>query len=85
MLPDAKELGDAGTGVDGKPYEPKWIPEFKKGTIDGVLVIAGDCEASITQKLHEIIAAFHQTIHQVIRISGHSRPGEESAHEQYVS
>lgn len=84
MLPDAKALGDAGTGVDGKPFDPKWIPEFKKGTIDGVIVIAGDCEHSINKKLDEILAVFRSTIHKVINIFGHSRPGKESGHEQYV-
>ncbi|KAI7785084.1 dyp-type peroxidase [Diaporthe eres] len=83
MLPDAKALGDAGTGVDGKPFEPKWIPEFKKGTIDGVIVIAGDCEHSINKKLDEILAVFHNTVHKVINVFGHSRPGKESGHEHF--
>jgi hypothetical protein len=82
MLSDAKELGDAGTGADGKPFDPKWIPEFKKGTIDGVIVIAGDCEQSINKKLDEILAVFHNTVHKVINIFGHTRPGKEDGHEQ---
>lgn len=84
MLPDAKALGDAGTGGDGKPFDPKWIPEFKKGTIDGVIFVAGDCELSIKKKLDEILAILRNTVHKVISISGHSRPGKESGHEQYV-
>ncbi|POS72801.1 dyp-type peroxidase [Diaporthe helianthi] len=83
MLPDAKALGDAGTGGDGKPFDPKWIPEFKKGTIDGVIVVAGDCEQSIKKKLDEILDVFQKTVHKVINISGHSRPGKESGHEHF--
>lgn len=85
MLSDAKALGDAGTAADGKPFDPKWIPEFKKGAIDGVVAVAGDCEHSINKKLDEILAVFHNTVHKVINIFGHSRPGKESGHEQYVS
>ncbi|KAL1877526.1 dye-decolorizing heme-containing peroxidase [Diaporthe australafricana] len=83
MLNDAKELGDAGTSADGKPFDPKWIPEFKKGTIDGVIVVAGDCEPSINKKLTEILAIFKNTIRKVINISGHTRPGKEDGHEHF--
>ncbi|KAI3397700.1 hypothetical protein diail_10469 [Diaporthe ilicicola] len=83
MLPDAKELGDAGTSADGKPFDPKWVPEFKKGSIDGVIFVAGDSEHSINGKLDEILAILRNTVNKVINISGHVRPGKEDGHEHF--
>ncbi|KAJ0109679.1 dyp-type peroxidase family protein [Diaporthe amygdali] len=83
MLPDAKELGDAGTSADGKPFDPKWVPEFKKGSIDGVIVVAGDCERSVNKKLDEVLGALKNTVNKVINIPGHVRPGKEDGHEHF--
>lgn len=84
MLPDAKSLGDAGkVGADGKTFDPAWLPEFKKGTIDGVIFVAGDSYASVNHGLDKSLAVLHHTVKEVLKISGHTRPGKEEGHEHF--
>lgn len=84
MLSDAQTLGDAGKeSPDGKTFDPAWEPEFKKGTIDGVILVAGDCFASVTKALNEATDKLHHTVNEVIEISGHTRPGKEDGHEHF--
>lgn len=84
MLPDAKPLGDAGkVGSDGNTFEPNWIPEFKKGNIDGVILVAGDSQPSVTVALGKALAVLKDTVSEVINIAGHTRPGKEDGHEHF--
>lgn len=84
MLPDAQALGDHGKmSSDSTTFEPDWIPEFKRGDIDGVLVIAGDGNHSVTKALTEALSILRHTVSEVINISGHTRPGKEDGHEHF--
>ena len=91
MLADAPNLGDQGTkSASGvvDPNNPDWIPAFKQD-IDGMIMVAGDCHATVTEKLAEIEKTFlvggpNATIHEVIRIVGDVRPGAEKGHEQFA-
>lgn len=88
MLDDAKELGDAGTSSP-EGFEPSWDPEFKQD-IHGLILITGDCHATVDRSLARIKQIFSvgkqdATIHEVVTIVGDVRPGEVSAHEQSVS
>lgn len=84
MFSDAKSLGDAGKeSADGKTFDPAWEPEFKKGTIDGVIFVAGDCTASVAEALNKALAVLQHTVNEVVNISGHTRPGKEDGHEHF--
>lgn len=84
MLPDAKSLGDAGkVSSDGKTFDPSWTPEFKRGNIDGVLLIAGDSQQSVDQALSKALSALRHTVSEVINMFGHVRPGKEEGHEHF--
>ena len=87
MLHDASDLGDKGTS-SSNGFIPDWIPAFKQD-IHGLILVSGDCHASVAEKLAEIEEIFSvrghdATIHEVIRIVGDVRPGKEKGHEQYV-
>ncbi|KAI0648827.1 peroxidase TAP [Trametes meyenii] len=85
---DAQNLGDSGTtGTDG--FVPDWIPAFKNHkNIHGVILISGDCDATIaiTRLAVEAIfnfGAHNATLHEIITIKGTVRPGVESGHEHF--
>lgn len=86
MLEDAKNLGDPGTANDNTP---DWVPAFKHG-VDGLILITGESQQTVAEKLAEIeriflVRAHSATIHEAIRIVGNVRPGKEKGHEQFVS
>lgn len=88
MLADAKDLGDQGSTSSGA-FTPDWIPAFKQD-IHGMLLISGDSHPSVDKRLREIERIFavrthNPIIHEVTRIVGDVRPGEEKGHEQCVS
>jgi hypothetical protein len=88
MLADAEHLGDQGTSSSGK-FDPDWIPKFKE-EIDGVILVTGDCHTSVKEKVADIKDIFSvgeedASIHEVLEVVGDVRPGELSAHEQFVS
>ncbi len=60
---------------------PDWVPEFRK-EIDGVIIVAGDCQHSVNKKLHKALDVLGSTVKEVLNLSGHSRPGKEDGHEQ---
>lgn len=66
----------------------KWLLEFQR-EIHGLIVIAGDSQATVGQKLVEVKKIFggkqNSTIQAVKRIDGNVRPGMEAGHEQFVS
>ena len=86
MLADALDLGDPPTTAD--PKSPDWVPAFKHG-VDGMVLVSGECHATVAEKLAEIEKIFFvgtpsATIHEALRIVGDVRPGDEKGHEQFV-
>ncbi len=75
MLKDVVNLNDQTT---------TWLPEFKQD-IHCLIVIAGDCQATVDERLADIKKILASTIQEVKRIDGHVRPGKEDGHEQFVS
>ena len=87
MLADAFNLGDKGT-TTGTNFTPDWVPAFKGGDIDGLILVSGDSHATVALKLAEIkkiffVDAHNATIHKVISIVGDVRPGAEAGHEHF--
>ncbi|KAM5544620.1 hypothetical protein V8D89_001518 [Ganoderma adspersum] len=82
---DSKNLGDAGTTVNGK-FVPNWIHAFKN-QIHGVVIISGDCERTVTATQATVLAIFnigaHITLHEVTTLKGVVRPGAEKGHEHF--
>ncbi len=79
MLADATALGDDVT---------QWDTAFKTD-IHGVILVTGNSSAKINATLDDIKAIFgvgtpKASIKEVLTLTGHTRPGEESGHEQYV-
>ena len=58
-----------------------WFPEFRED-IHGLIVVTGDSQATIDEKLNEIQKILQGTIQEVKRADGHVRPGKEDGHEQ---
>ena len=86
MLADAPKLGDPETTAT--PKSPDWVPAFKHG-VDGMVLISGECHATVAEKLAEVEKIFfvgtpQATIHEALRIVGDVRPGNEKGHEQFV-
>ena len=87
MLADAQNLGDEGTSSpDG--FDPRWDSEFKQ-EIHGLILISGDCHATVDKMLARIRKIFSvgkqdSVIQEVVSIVGDVRPGDLSAHEQFV-
>ena len=87
MLADAKTLGDKGTDSGGK-FDPDWNPAFKHG-VHGVILITAESHNTMSETLRKIekifrVRAHNATLHEVLRIVGDVRPGDEKGHEQYV-
>jgi Dyp-type peroxidase family len=87
MLADAQNLGDQGTTSSSGAFTPDWIPAFKHD-IHGVILISGDCHATVNEKLAEIKEIFlagewNASIHEMHRIVGDVRPGNEKGHEHF--
>jgi Dyp-type peroxidase family len=87
MLADAQNLGDQGTTPSSGAFTPDWIPAFKHD-IHGLILISGDCHATVDEKLAEIKKIFlvgtcHASIHEMLRIDGDVRPGSEKGHEHF--
>lgn len=87
MLANAKNLGDQGTTSSSGTFTPDWIPTFKHD-IHGVILISGDCHATVNEKLAEInniflAGEYSASIHEMHRIVGDVRPGKEKGHEHF--
>lgn len=87
MLLGAKALGDKGT-QSPTGFIPDWDPAFKE-EIHGLILVTGECHASVDSKLEEIkqifsVGAHNTSIHEVFRTTGDVRPGAEKGHEQSV-
>jgi len=86
QLADAQNLGDQGSTTGGA-FTPNWIPAFKN-VIHGIIIIAGDSQATIDERVTEVIsilqlAPTNGTCHEVLRINGAVRPGAEKGHEHF--
>ena len=89
MLKGAKALGDQGTVKSDDSFDPDWLPAFKQD-IHGLILVAGDSHHTVHEHLDKIKDIFHvghhdASVHEVLRLVGDVRPGDESGHEQYVS
>ncbi len=79
MLADAAALGDDVA---------TWDPAFKKD-IHAVILVTGNSSAKVSATLNDIKTLFgvgtpKASITEVLTRTGHTRPGDESGHEQYV-
>jgi len=84
---DAVNLGDKGT-TTGDTFKPDWEPAFLED-IHAVIFVAGDSHSTVNKKLNQIkgifgIGSATASIKDVTTIVGDVRPGNQSAHEQYV-
>lgn len=87
MLGRAEFLGDPGT-TNGSSFTPNWLPEFKED-IHGVVLVSGESHATVGEELKKVENIFKlghpdASIKEIIKISGHVRPGKEKGHEQFV-
>ncbi|KAF8480542.1 Dyp-type peroxidase [Gautieria morchelliformis] len=69
----AQQLGD---------NVPDWLPAFK-GDMHGIILIAGDCEASVLATEAKLLLLLGHTIKQVFKVNGVVRPGAEKGHEHF--
>lgn len=81
MRADAGSLGDT---VDSHSQPAQWDAEFKQD-IHGVILITGNSHPQIDTALTDVKNILGATIQIVHQIEGHTRPGDISGHEQYVS
>ena len=82
---DAQNLGDKGTGT-GPTFVPDWEPAFLQD-IHGLILVSGDSHDSVNKALWQAKEAFgvstsKASIKEVTSITGDTRPGKESGHEQ---
>ena len=83
MLADLTALGDSKTGEDA------WTRSFLENDIDGVILVAGDNINGIVDRLFKIkdglqMGKSNSGCRELFMLDGHTRPGYESGHEQYV-
>ncbi|KAH8094516.1 peroxidase TAP [Cristinia sonorae] len=86
QLANAQGLGDKGSTIGGK-FEPNWIPAFKNA-VHGVIVISGDCQSTVDERLADAarilkLSAHNGNCHEVLRLDGSARPGDEKGHEHF--
>lgn len=86
MLAGAQGLNDPGTTSSAGVFSPNWDPAFKQD-IHGLILVAGECHATVAEKLTEIEGIFtvgksNASIVEVKRLVGDVRPGSEKGHEQ---
>lgn len=52
---------------------------------DGLLIVSGDSEGTVSDKLGQIMDRFGSSVEETIRIDGKVRPGDNRGREQYVT
>ena len=52
---------------------------------DGLLIVSGDSEETVSDKLGQILTRFGSSVEETIRIDGKVRPGDNRGREQYVT
>ncbi|KAH9848438.1 hypothetical protein C2E23DRAFT_739585 [Lenzites betulinus] len=87
QLSDAGNLGDSGAATGNGSFDPdQWLPAFKE-TIHGVILIAGDSDATVTatrQQIETIFSSGQQAgLHEILTLTGSVRPGALHAHEHF--
>jgi len=88
MLAGAQQLGDKGTTSPSGTFTPDWLPAFKAETIDGLVIISGDCHATVQEELKRIeeiflVGTHNPAIKGVFTVVGDVRPGAEKGHEHF--
>lgn len=83
----AEGLHDKGTTTNGA-FQPNWDPAFLNG-VHGMIIVAGDCQSTVDERLLEATSILqlggpNATCHDVLRLHGAVRPGDQNGHEQYV-
>ncbi|TCD63943.1 hypothetical protein EIP91_004753 [Steccherinum ochraceum] len=85
QLSVAQDLGDKGFNVNGT-FTPDWIPAFKEA-IHGIIIVSGDSQATVDERLNDTIRVLQLgpkgTCHEVLRLLGAVRPGDEKGHEHF--
>lgn len=84
-LDAGENLGDKGTGT-GESFVPDWDEPFKQD-LHGVIIVTGDCHATVDKTLHNIehifgVGSNAPSIVEITSVRGDARPGKLSAHEQ---
>lgn len=76
---------EAGMQADSKLNDDQelWDPAFKQ-EIHGLIVLTGDCQPTVDEKLAEAKEILGTSIHEIKRIDGNVRPGDQDGHEQFV-
>jgi hypothetical protein len=87
QLADASDgvngLGDPGV-VNGSTVDPAWEPAFKeKGLPHGCILITGESQATISERLQEIETKLAGTVKTITQVDGNVRPGTEAGHEHF--
>ncbi len=87
QLVDAQNLGDPGTTTAGK-FTPNWVPAFKN-PVHGLIIISGDGQDTVNKILAQVEAILQvgkqdAAIHEVLKVIGVVRPGDQKGHEQWV-
>ncbi|THH33434.1 heme-thiolate peroxidase [Antrodiella citrinella] len=83
---DAQNLGDKGS-TSGGVFTPDWIPTFRSA-VHGIIIIAGDSQTTIDERVAETTQIIHLapkngSCHQVLRLDGAVRPGDQKGHEHF--
>lgn len=71
---------------EGRDEDGDWIPEFKNGSVDGVVLVCGT-EHEVKEKTQELAEKYFNPrngVRHVLTLDGNERPGKERGHEQYV-
>ncbi|PPQ90336.1 hypothetical protein CVT25_007738 [Psilocybe cyanescens] len=85
-LDAGENLGDKGTGT-GESFVPDWDEPFKQD-LHGVIIVTGDCHATVDKTLHNIehifgVGSNAPSIVEITSVRGDARPGKLSAHEHF--
>ena len=75
----AAALGDPMNGAE----PAKWLPEFRSGKIDGILLITGGSEAAVKGELTQIRKILEASVSVIYDETGEARSGAERGHEHF--
>lgn len=69
---------------EGRDEEGDWVPQFKDGSVDGVVLVCGT-EHEVKAKTQELAQKYFCPSHGVrhlLTLDGNERPGDQKGHEQ---
>ncbi|KAK0199615.1 fungal peroxidase [Desarmillaria ectypa] len=72
---DSAAIGDPGTG--------RWVQSFAGTSVHGVFLLASDTLDNVDETLSELSSILGDSIAELHRIQGESRPGSEEGHEHF--